>query len=279
MRISQFLFPEDHLFKQDVFVTSLTIIIFHFIILFGIGPFAFNIYFVNDSALDTMIAEYRAFGKWNLPTPDIKLLFFRITVYFILFIMFLHAYTSFLMLIVYIDSANRLLRSIYTITLQMSAARITSKQVVNSMLTNICRMYIEQKVLNIFAWDMLQTFSLMYITLLVPFLMVSIYVCIRFSELIVWPLYIISVFTTGFLVVGLVFIHIHASCLQKQSCRFLESCRTKIIPVNTRHLYWRMKFRSLREIRVGAFWWHFSRTNLLPLGSYILTVSTNLLLL
>lgn len=243
------------------------------------GPFAFTIYFINDSALDKMFREFRTVGHWHLPTPNFELLPFRFASYIILSLMLLHAYTCVLLFMVYCDFSNRLLKCIKAVTHQIGASSITNQRVVNSMLTNVCKLYIEQKVLNLILWDMLQLFSLCHLTIIVPFLIIGVYICIRFSQLITWLLYIPSVLATCIIAMCAIFIHIYASCLHEQSSAFLESVQKNILPFKTRHPYWRMKFRSFGKITVGALGWHFSQASLLPMSSFVLASTINLLLL
>ena len=197
----------------------------HLITMIAIGPFAFIVYFINDPALDIMITEFRTFGHWHFTMPDYKLLPLRFAIYLHLILMFLHAYTCYLMFITYCDISNRLIKFIHALILQMGGSNIINKRIIDTTLTNVCKMYTEQKVLNLVLWEMLYIFSLSYIVVIVPFLIACIYICIRFSQLITWFLYFPSVFTTGILAICAIFILIYASCLHEQSCRLLESCQ------------------------------------------------------
>jgi len=243
------------------------------------GPLALNIYFINDPRIDIMIQEFKNLGQWHLSAPDFKQLPLRMTVHLSLLLMFLHSYTTVLILIVYCDVSIRLIKFVHTTIIHLGSSKVTNKRIVNDMLTNVSQMYTEQKILNLVEWDMLQIFSLVYITIILPYLIVWVYICIRYSRLILWFLYLPILLTTSIVAMCVIFIHVYASGLYEHSYRLLNSFQKNIIPFNTCDPYWRKKFRSFRNIKVGVFWWKFSYANLLPMCSYVLTVIINLLLL
>jgi len=253
-------------------------IAFQVIIVTELVPCTFVAYFLNDPGVDIMINDFITLGHCNLPTPDYKLLPFRIASYFIQFLMFINDFTYFLIFTIYCDFSKRQLKSIHANILQTKTSNITIKQFSDSMLKNICKMYIEQKILYFVERDMLQKFVIIDLTILVPFLIICVYVCIRFSQLFFWHLYITSVLATATLASCLVFIHISGGCLHELSSKLLESVQKYIIHFTNRRPYWKTKFRSFREIRVG-FLGYFSYTNLLLMCSYIVTATINLLLM
>jgi len=181
---------------------------------------------------------------------------------------------------VYFGFSNLLLRQMHIIPLQTGASRISNKRCGNNfVLTKVCKMYTEQSVLNLVIREMLKKILFSYSIIILPFLIVGVFMCIRFCKLVSWFFYIPGVLGTSILAVCAIFIHIYASCPHEQSCKFLKKFHKNIFPFQTRHSYWRLKLRCFRDIRVSAFWWYFSYANLLPMYSNVLSIIINLLLL
>jgi len=174
-----------------------------------------------------MVNDLITLGRFNLPNPDYTILPLRVAIYLIQFIMFMNASTYFLIFTIYCHFSKRLLKSIHASTLK---TKIANNNIATRLLINVCKVYTEQKILNHVIHEMLQKFVLIYLIILILFFIVCVYVCIRFSKLIFWYLYILSVVATSNFALCLVFVHISGSFLHEQSNKLLESCQKNIIP-------------------------------------------------
>jgi len=253
-------------------------IILHCTFIFAFGMVVLSLYVLKDLEMEAMTSQLKT-SYWHSAISDYKRIILLYALNLIALYMFLHAYTCVLMFITYCDYSNRQLNSIYNMTSQIAVSRMANKQIVNSMITKVCELYTKQRVFHLVVWDVLQAFSLVHLFILIPVLILWIYICIRFFAQISWFLYIPNVLSAELLCLCIILIHIFASCLHEHSCRILKNCQKNIVPFKTRHPYWKKKFRSLRDIRVGALWWYFSYANLLPMSSHVFTATNNLLLL
>jgi len=257
------------------------------IILFvGLGPILIFIPLVGNPAVETL---FTTLGKIDwLVEENWKYLVAHVVIVTIFILLHLHAYTAFLILAVYWDITDRMLRFTCDALLGLQTNVITEKKIrgknrknqnVINILKNVCRTFDHQKILTVNVLEMIHTFIFFYVVIVLPVLIFQIYVTFKFITSLPLCLSIIVAFSLLVWLLMMVNVHTASSSLYEHSSRFIQIAQRINLLSQADQSYWKCKFRSFKCIKIGAHGLHFRNANLLPTLSHFAHVTITLLLL
>jgi len=253
-----------------MFLSSLSIWIRDLIFVCGLGPCLLIAFLVEDPTIETLLftlgqGDWLLSGNWKYWTCHVIL-------FFTLFLLFLHAYTACLTFVIYCDLTHHFLLFICE---SIQAKRPHS--IVSEKLPSIWATFIYQKLLNLIIWDLIQLSCLYYIMVVWPIFILLLYICFRFYSVLPFYIYILITLLALIACVLWAIMHILSSGPYERSAMFLKAgirlCELE------RYVYWKLKFRSSKSLKVGAFWWYFRFQNMLATLSEFLRATITLLLL
>jgi len=203
-------------------------------------------------------------------------------------LLFLHAYVALIIIAMYWDLTDRMLKfscdALSGIQTQLIAESRTGNNIqkirmLNSRLRHICQTFTHQRIMYAKMKQIIQAFVGIYITIVLPILILLIYVMLRLSPFLNWVIFICVLIVLILWTSMWANIYICSSSLYEHSNRFIKMGQTigRLLKVGLP--YWRAKFRSFRPIKIGTFGCHCSHANLLSTFSQFVHRTIKLLLL
>jgi len=243
-------------------------------------------WFYGNPAVETLISTFET-GKYLL-NENWKYAIVHFLVVAIYCVLFLHAFAALLIVSIYWDQTDRMLKFSCDALLQLQAQFIAKcydmnktekKQIFNTRLANICQKFEHQKIITANMAKMIQTFVDIYITIVLPFLIILIYIIFKLSPHLNWPIFLCVFIFLIFWSILWANVYTCSSSLFEHSNRFVINGQKIGHVLQTSFPYWRVKFRSLRPIKIGASGCYFSKAKLLPTFSQFVHKTIKLLLL